>query len=133
MEKPKINFFNWFAIVCGVATLISAFFPLSTLNIKYKLLIVAVCISASLTYSFIDFYNRTILNYKIHFELYQKHQALAEQFSKKTMLIEDYEMAFDHFGTCIITALTPMKKTEALQITNLFQIFIAHKQKIRGE
>jgi hypothetical protein len=133
MNKPRIKFLNWFSILCGVATLASAFFPISTLSREERLLASAVCLIVGCGYLIYDLIKQATRIFVIYGELHKRHQALSEQFDKKNRTLGDYETAFNHFGYVLVTALTPSKKAELAQVQNLYAVYLANLKNIKGE
>lgn len=133
MHKPKINLFNWFSAIGTLVTLVSGLLPFSIWPLPWKLCIAAICLIASLCYSFYDYRRQSLQFFYSYNELHQRHQAIAAQFDQKNKVLDDYENAFSEFENFITVALVQPSKTESHVLETIYRIFLSQKRKINGE
>lgn len=133
IKKPRLKFVQCFGIFGTIVSIISFLLMIIPVSLPWILFTFLMGLFVSLLYLFVDFYKQSLNFYKRTIEVHKKHQALAQQFDSKNKIIDEYEMAFDHIGHCIVTALTVLKKSEQSQIQNLYLIYLNLKKHIKGE
>lgn len=133
MQKPKLKLFLGFTLALGIESIIFSIATYNAWSLPWMLFSLLLGILGSLIYLLIDFYLQFLKFYKANNEVYKRHQALTLQFDQKNRILDKYEVAFNHLGHSVITAITILTKKEKSQVENLYSIYLKQLEIIEGE